>query len=823
MKSLPVVRLNSAVTRIALTIATLLMSSQLVTAEERIATWVESRVMGVPGNTGTELAVSTVAEVKAYVQVIPYSENTFRVIISPSDELSGPDSLVAIAEPTESGVQLTTEGEISRLTSAAGSVSVNSSNGEIVVLNAAGDVILKTPELGSFRFDSSFIEGETGMRVIQRFILGDEAVYGLGQFYDDSTMNWRGKTRALVQGNHHAINPTIVSTNGWGIYWDNYSKTIFRDGHDGMSFSSEVADQIDFYVFLGDDIDALISAYRNLTGTAPMFPRWAFGYFQSKQRYMSDEDLLFHARKFRELEIPIDVIVQDWQYWGDDRGNWSSMEFDASKFADPQATIDEIHNELNLQLLISIWPILGDKSELFAEMDKNGWLSDGEVSWIEGAKLYDAFQPEARELYWKYIRDGLMKYGIDALWMDATEPERAFTTDREATEPDIKKWGPTYLGSRSRYLNPYSLMTNEGVYNGWRRDIDDKRVVILTRSAFAGQQRTGAITWSGDIFATWEVLHDQIAAGLNYSLSGLPYWTFDIGGFFVDDGPFGLFDGFKGDYGELYVRWFEMGAFLPVFRSHGDHRPREPWQFGAEGDVYYDTLIKYLNLRYRLLPYIYSWSWKVTSENSTMLRALSMDFAADRQTWNINDQFMLGSDLLVAPVYTPTTQGDPKDGGTSNRVVYLPAGVDWTNFWTGETLEGGQTIDMEIDVATIPLFVRSGAIIPMGPFVQYSTENLDGPLEIRIYPGNDGRFTVYEDANDGYGYENGEHATITIDWDDANRTLTVSDREGSYPGMTIERTLNVVLAEEGTVAGFQPAQNPDRTLRYRGERLVERF
>jgi len=803
-------------------LAILVVGTPAYAMDTEIATWVESTVSKVPDNTGTGLAVTRTASLKSFVQVIPFGPGTFRVVIRPDNGVSNHPSLVVTDEPVAVNAEVSLHGDIVELKTAAGAVSVNKKNGQLVFRNAAGEIVLRSPTEGSFRFDNSFVSADDGMRVFQRFELEDEAVYGLGQFYDDPTMNWRGTTRALIQGNHHAINPTIVSTNGWGMYWDNYSKTIFRDDHDGMSFSSEVADQIDFYVFLGDNIDDVIAGYRRLTGQAPMFPRWAFGYFQSKQRYVDDDDLLFNARKFRQLEIPIDVIVQDWQYWGDDRSVWSSMKFDMDKYADPQKTLDDVH-QLNMHYMISIWPILGDQSEIFRDMESEGWLSDGEVSWIDGARLYDAFNPGARELYWDYIRDGLMKFGVDALWMDATEPERAFTNDREATEVDIKAWGPTHLGSRERYLNPYSLVTNEGVYEGWRKDVEDKRVVILTRSAFAGQQRTAAITWSGDVFASWDVLHDQIAAGLNFSMSGLPYWTFDIGGFFVDDAPFGLFDGFAGDYGELYVRWFQMGAFLPVFRSHGDHRPREPWQFGAPGDPYYDTLIKYLNLRYRMLPYIYSWAWKVSNEHNTMLRGLVMDFAHDKNTWSINDQFMLGSAFMVAPISTPTSEGRPGDGGTASRTVYLPEGADWTNFWTGEVTKGGTELKMVVDITTIPLFLKSGSIIPMGPFVQYATEKLGEPIEIRVVTGADGEFSLYEDANDGYDYERGEFAAIGFDWDDARRTLTISGRKGEFKGMLTERVFNIVLVENGSVKGFQPLQQPDRQVDYRGDELIVRF
>ncbi|MCD6333056.1 MAG: DUF5110 domain-containing protein, partial [Bacteroidales bacterium] len=743
--------------------------------------------------------------------------------IKPDNIKTKHSSLVVLKDPPEIETELTITKVGQRLKTKAGAVEVNTQNGSLKFCNARGKIILMTPEMHPFRFDSVLIEGEKTLRIQQRFILGDEALYGLGQFYRDDRMNWRGQTRILVQGNQNAINPTIVSTNGWGLFWDNYSRTIFRDGKDGMSLSSEVGDKIDFYVFLGDNMEEIIDGYRQLTGKAPMFPKWAYGYFQSKQRYRNADDLLSTATKFRKMEIPIDVIVQDWQYWGDDRGFWSSMKFHPDKYPHPQKTLRQVHEVLNMHYLLSIWPVLGYKTEIYKEMDKNGWLSKGEISWFKGGKLYDAFNDNARKLYWTYIKDGLMKYGVDGLWMDATEPERVFTDDREINEAEIKNWGPTSLGTRARYLNPYSLVTNEGVYKGWRKDIPDKRVFILTRSAFAGQQRTASVTWSGDIYATWEVMHSQIAAGLNFSLSGLPYWTFDIGGFFIDDAPFGLFNGFNGDYGELYTRWLEFGAFLPVFRSHGDHRPREPWHFGKPGDPYYDAILKYINIRYRLIPYIYSWAWKITNENSTMLRALPMDFVKDKNTWDINDEFLFGNDFLVAPITSPVTNGRPKEGGVSERTVYLPKGVNWTNLWTGEVLEGGRKITVKADIATLPLFLKHGAVIPMGPYIQYATEKPGSPLEIRIVTGADGSFTLYEDENDNYNYEKGAFTTIDFNWEDATRTLTIGERKGHFPGMIEKREFRIVLIEKGKVKGFQPVDKPNRQIIYSGKTSKIKF
>jgi alpha-D-xyloside xylohydrolase len=815
---------NKGIKRNRLVLSLLIFTFSLLGhGQTRISTWIHSSIYRVPDNIGTGLATTEEKVISSYLEVIPYGENIFRIIIKPDNHETGHPSLVVLQAPPDIEAELVTINVSQRLKTNAGSVEVNTRNGSLKFYNASGKEVLMTPESHPFRFDSVLIEGEKTMKVQQRFVLGDEALYGLGQLYRDDRMNWRGQTRVLVQGNHDAINPTLTSTGGWGLFWDNYSRTIFRDGEDGMSLSSEVGDKIDFYVFFGDDLDEVIAAYRKLTGKAPMFPKWAYGYFQSKQRYMNSDDLLSVARKFREMKIPIDVIVQDWQYWGDDRGLWSSMNFNPDKYPDPQRTLDQLHKDLNTHYMISIWPVLGNKTEIYKAMDKNGWLSRGEIGWFSGGKLYDAYNEDARKLYWDYIRDGLMKYGVDALWMDATEPERVFTDDREVSESEIIKWGPTSLGSRSRYLNPYSLVTCEGVYEGWRNDIKDKRVFILTRSSFAGQQRTASATWSGDIYSTWEVMHSQIAAGLNFSLSGLPYWTFDIGGFLIDDAPYGLFDGFNGDYGELYTRWLEFGTFLPIFRSHGDHRPREPWQFGKPGEPYYNAILKYMNIRYRLMPYIYSWAWKVTSENATLLRALPMDFPEDKKTWNINDEFLLGNDFLVAPVTTPVTQGLPRDGGVSVRTVYLPKGADWTNIWTGEVLKGGREITVKADIAMLPLFLRVGAIVPMGPYIQYTTEKPDDPLEIRIVTGADGQFTLYEDENDNYNYERGTFATINFKWENATRRLTIGERKGQFPGMLEKRVFRIVLTENGKVKGFQPVDKPDRQILYDGKAIQTNF
>ena len=447
--------------------------------------------------------------------------------------------------------------------------------------------------------------------------------------------------------------------------WDNYSKTIFKDDETGASFWSEVADKIDYYFIFGSSMDDVISGYRTATGKAPMFGKWAFGFWQCKERYKDYDELRNVVAKHRELEIPLDNIVQDWCYWADfrpDNGgytwssakeNWSSMYYHPSTYKDPKAAINELHDKYNVHYMISIWPTLGAKTQIYKDMDEKGFLFPS-VHW-SGGRVYDAFSQEARDLYWKHVKAGIIDMGADALWMDGTEPEVGDQHTVEVSEKSIKGMGFCELGSMARYMNAFSLMTTTTAYKNFRRDVPEKRFFTLTRSAFSGQQRNGAATWSGDINARFDVLRTQIASGVNFSMSGIPYWTTDIGAFFIKDsdrghGP-GQYPGGHTDpsYRELYVRWFQYGAFNPLFRSHGTHTPRETWQFGSKGEWAYDALLKYNHLRYRLLPYIYSLSWKVTHDDYTMMRGLAMDFTSDKKVYNIDNQFMLGQAIMVAP------------------------------------------------------------------------------------------------------------------------------------------------------------------------------
>ena len=554
----------------------------------------------------------------------------------------------------------------------------NKINGGISFFNNKGKLILRTAATDTGNFHPAEVDNENVFHVKQKFIITkEEAIYGLGQF-EDPIMNYRGHDILIAQANRIAVNPFLVSTNGYGILWDNYSETRFHDGASGTYFYSEVADQIDYYFVYGSTMDQIITGYRFLTGNAPLFDKGVYGYWQSKNYYKTEDELISIVKEYRKRKIPLDYIVQDAQYWPN-MNQFSGMVWDSSRYPDPKKMIDSIHS-LNAHLMVSIWPAFGDSSEIYKEMLSKNLLYN-EMHW-SGGKVYDAYNPEARNIYWKYIKKGLFNIGVDAFWMDGTEPEFRCTDDRYITALSIKKAGKNYLGTNARYLNTYSLETTKGVYEHQRETTDKKRVFILTRSTFAGQQRYAAVTWSGDTFATWDALKTQIAAGINFSLSGLPYWTNDIGGFITS---FNYPAGVKDDaYKELYVRWFQFGAFCPIFRSHGTNTPREVWQFGNKRDWAYDALVKADKLRYRLMPYIYSIAWRITSQDYTMMRGLVMDFPYDKRTYSINNQFMFGPSIMVSPV---------------TKEVFHPAsynGADITpdHFYSADGKEHGLQLDI---------------------------------------------------------------------------------------------------------------------------------
>jgi len=753
-----------------------------------------------------------------------FGPDVIRVTFTPHGSDDGRESLVVVGSPEPSEWDAGEDAGKLYLSTPKLRVEIDMAGGELSFVDTRGEVILAEPAGGGRYVKKSKAMGERTWRVRQDFDFADgEALYGLGQF-QDGHMNYRGKEVVLVQSNMVAVNPFLVSTRGWGVLWDNYSQTIFSDKKikaDGSSTGhvwSEVGDCIDYYFIYGPALDEVVSGYRSLTGRAPLNPKWAYGYFQSKERYRSFDELIEVVAEYRERGVPLDTIVLDWQYWGD--LGWNPLKFDESgPFNDPAARIQEIH-DLDAHIIISIWPNVTDRSEVHRELAEGGHVfkprqMTSDV--FDTSHLYDAHREDARGTYWKHVKKNIFDMGMDGFWMDATEPENGFTFTTGMSKVAIKRLGHCEIGTMARYLNTYSLMAASAVYEGQRRETSDKRVYILTRSAFAGQQRYAATTWSGDIFATWPVFKRQIPAGLNFCMAGVPYWATDIGGFFTGVPSVRTERHNDPDYRELYVRWFQYGAFCPIFRSHGTNTPREVWRFGEPGDLTYDALVDFDNLRYRLMPYIYSTAWMVTNDGYTMMRGLAMDFPLDEEVHNIADQFMFGPAILVSPVTAPI-----KKSGAESREVYLPEGALWHDFWTGERFGGGRTIEADAPLSIIPLFVRAGSIVPMGPFIQHTGEKSD-PIELRVYPGADGRFTLYEDEGDNYNYEQGAYSTIDFSWDDSARTLTIGDAKGSFPGMLQSRTFRVVIARPGHGTGVEVTEAPDGEFSYHGQTLRKRF
>ncbi len=719
-----------------------------------------------------------------------YRANIIHIKYTPDISLPQRKSLIVIREPspTRWGLKRVDSRLVIRTDKVE--VHVDPDTKAISFYSSSGELVLKE---GRRKVRAIEVAGERAFQVEQELIISsDEGLYGLGQH--PGIFNYKGHTITLIQRNWDVAVPFLVSSKGYGILWDNYSMTrvsSFRDDEgEKLTWWSEVADAIDYYFIYGPRLDDVIASYRWLTGEAPLLPKWAYGYWQSKERYASQDEIVEVVKRFRERRIPIDVIVQDWKYWG--RHGWNAFKFDERHYPDPAKMLADLHS-LNVHLLVSIWPIFDPQTDVFKEMSKRGYICPGTL-------CYDPFNEGARALYWEYIKKAFFSIGVDGWWLDATEPETGAGWSSFYTPFHDTK---TAMGPGARYLNAYSLMTTRAVYEGQRKD-SNKRVVILTRSAFAGQQRYAAITWSGDICHDWGVLREQIPAGLNFCLSGLPYWTMDIGGFFSGNPE-------SESYKEIFIRWFQWGALCPIFRVHGTTYAKEPWRFGKEVE---EVLVRYIHLRYRLLPYIYSVAWKVTSEGYTMMRALIMDFNYDPKVINIDDQYMFGPFIMVSPVTLPKA---------THRRVYLPKTFGgWYDFWTGEKFEGGQDIEAPAPLDRIPLHVKAGAIIPMGPYLQYVDEKPADPIELRIYRGADGCFEIYEDNGEDYSYEKGSYAIIPIKWNEKEQKLVIGKRQGGFKGMLEERTFFIVWVREGHGVGIEPAK-PDVVVHYNGRPVVVKY
>ena len=746
-----------------------------------------------------------------------YNSQIIRVIKSPDTVAYEKNSLSVILTPQKVDLKVIVDDGLLKVSSATLSARINLTNGQISFYNLSGELIFKEKTDGA-EFEAARDGNRKTFKVSQVFTLGDEeAIYGLGQ-HQDGKMNQRNQHLVLKQENMQIAVPLFHSVKGYAVLWDNNATTTFNDNKFGASFESEVGDGIDYYMINGSGkADNVIANYRALTGQVPMFPRWIFGFWQSRERYKSQYQLVDVVKRYRALKVPLDGIVQDWQYWGVDNQYWNSTEFGNPLFPNPKAMVDSVHL-LHAHIIISVWPSFGNKTKIYKELKDSNLLFNF-TTWpiTSDVQPYDTFDPKARSIFWSYMSKNMFKIGIDGWWLDSTEP------DQMRPKPGDED-SPTPLGTFRSVRNAFPLVHTGGVYDHQRKESAAKRVFILARSAYAGQQRYGTMIWSGDVQSRWDVLRKQISGGLNLSMSGIPYWTTDIGGFF----PRGKYPkGVKDPaFQELYVRWFQFSTFCPMFRSHGEFTPREIYQFGAKGYWAYDAQVKFINLRYRLLPYNYSNAWSISSKASTMMRALVMDFPKDSKVYDIDNEYLLGKSFLVSPVtdslYTSRATGNTVSdfSKVKTQKVYLPEGTAWFDFWTGKTFTGGQWIEKQVPIDIMPLYVKAGAVIPMGPLLQYTAEKKSDPLEIRVYPGADGSFELYEDENDNYNYEKGAYSLIRLVWSNTSKTLTIENRKGVFKGMLNERNFNITLVNEQHGTGADVVLHPSKSVKYSGKMIT---
>ncbi len=759
-----------------------------------------------------------------HTRLIFLNEGAVRVTHTLRDAfLSGESDCVVCKERVDAQVQETAD--VWQCNTGKISVCMDKKTGAITFLNEKGETLLREPcrrprileEIPVYRnmFDEAQVQegksvdgarawAEPVRRVKERmayacrqnFVFDEnEALYGLGS-HEEGIGNLRGHNRLLYQHNMKAVVPVLVSTKGWGILFDMGGLMAFHDDEQGSCLWADCADELDYYFFYGDgSYSALMEKYRLLTGETPMLPRYALGYIQSKERYVDAAEMLAVAGEYRKRNVPLDMLVLDWQSWPE--GQWGWKTFDRERFPDPSAFIEALH-KMQVRFMISIWPSMqGEKNEDRQEMLENGCMLGNRL-------IYDAFDEKARQLYWKQARDHLFIHGVDAWWCDCTEPFESDWQGKIKPEPLVRAKGNT--DEAKKYLDPakinlYSLFHSKGIYEGQRGETADKRVCNLTRSSYAGQHRYGTITWSGDVSANWETLKRHVPEGLNFCATGESYWSTDIGAFF----PNGQWDPwfYEGDfddgvadlgYRELYVRWAQYASVLPMMRSHGTGTPREIWQFGEKGTPFYDAIEKAIHLRYRLVPYLYALMAEGNRNGMPMLRIPALVFPWDGELRKIQDQMMLGDGLLIKPVTRPMYYGPhsaPLKEENRQERVWLPKGAEWYDWHSGKRYPGGQWALVPAPMDVLPMFVRAGTVLPLGSVAPSTETQKDKPLEICVYPGADGSFTLYDDAGDGYGYEKGEWAGILLRWDDEKRKLTIGERAGAYPGMKKDMQLLV--------------------------------
>ncbi|MGN0214320.1 MAG: TIM-barrel domain-containing protein [Muribaculaceae bacterium] len=734
-----------------------------------------------------------------------YSNSIIRVVKYPQETMPEKHSYSVVMNPGivdfkteecgDENVVLITDSVKTKLNLRDGSVTMSDVNNNILLREKFEGKQFTPVEYGEY----------STYQVRQAFRLDkDEKIFGLGQ-HQKGLFNQRNQLVKLRQHNTEIAIPYWYSLKGYGLLWDNSSPTDFTDNSIETSFDSQCGECSDYYFIYGGNAKRVLNNLRRLTGGVQMNALWTYGYWQSKERYQSQKEIVDVVKKYRELEVPLDCIVQDWQYWGIDANNWNAVEFNNPNFEDAAKMVEDIH-QLNAHIAISVWPSSGRNTWLYNEFKQKGMLLNFKT-YPEQAQVYDTFNPEARNIYWKRMKENLLSIGIDGWWLDATEPE--FSDKDECLNQS------THDGLYRSVYNAFPITSVGGVYNNHRATDNSRRVFILTRSAFTGQQRYGACTWSGDIHATWQVLRNQIPAGLNLSVCGIPYWNTDIGGFITwESYRQGVNDP---AYHELYVRWLQFGTFCPLMRSHGTNTPREIYQFGKPGSWQFETISRYIRLRYKLLPYIYSTAWSVTSQGETFMRPLFMDYCHDKDACNIDNQYLFGNSIMVAPVTQPMNvdAAEITESTTQKQRVYLPKGNMWYDYWTNSCCDGGKWIEKELTISDMPIYIKAGSIIPFGKDVQHTVNYDWSNLSVNVYAGRDGNFMLYCDEGDGYDYEKGENCRIAMSWNQDAHTFTIHSRQGSYKGMPQKIRFTVNVVDGNRIV--------KKTITYKGKEIKMKF
>ncbi len=744
-----------------------------------------------------------------FINIMPLTENIIRVVYTKTKK--EPENSILIAEDFKPMINL----DIDKYLSVDDCILFKNKQGEVILKETEhsltekkvltyyvdGEPVIKHKQTANGevayienarnKYAGTSFEGKLIFSITEK-----EGIYGLGQ-HEDGIYNYNGKREYLFQANMKISIPFLLSSRNYGILIDTESAVIFDSKKGEIAFTIDTTNELSYYIITGESFDEIIKSLRSLTGRTPMLPRWAYGYVQSKERYQSSEDILNTVMQFRNSGIPIDCIVQDWFTW--EEGLWGDKHVDKERYPDLKSLISRLHEE-HVRIMVSIWPNMAEGGCNHREFKEKELL-------LPNTTTYDAFNEEARAVYWRQCEDEWFSAGVDAWWCDNAEPFSDADWNREEKRPDELRYMLIVSESRKfmdwTRLNSYGLLHSKGIYENWRKTKNESRVINLTRSSYISGQRYGTVSWSGDISAKWSVLRKQITEGIKFSMSGMPYWTLDIGAFFTvkdqwenrgcncsdNTNKLWFWDGDYNDgvddlgYRELYVRWLQYGTFLPMFRSHGTDTPREPWRFGKPGDIFYEAILKFIKLRYWLLPYIYGVAAEVHQNHATILRSLMFDFAEDENVKELSGSFMFGKAFLVCPVTEPMyyeVNSVPLSNVKKTKDVYLPKGTRWFDFWTNTMHEGGETLTCRATLDMMPLFVKAGSIVPVSEPIMYADEKKGEISEIIIYSGKDGEFTLYNDEGDNYSYENGNFSAIALSYNDNEKTLTFDKACGEF-------------------------------------------